>query len=66
MDACQNCVMMDAMAGNQLGNQTEMHLLAFNYSVWWKYKLCVECAFYNGFFTKELVVLFQVFLQSCY
>ena len=29
MDACQNCVMMNAMAGNQLGDQTEMHLLAF-------------------------------------
>ena len=43
MDACQNCVTMDAMAGNQ-GTKQKCTNWRFNYSVWWKCKLCVECA----------------------
>ena len=63
-DACQNCVVMDAMVRNQLGDQKGTYY-CFNYSVWWKCKLSVECPFYKGFFVDELVVLFQVFLLSC-
>ena len=45
--------MMDAMAGNQLGDQTKCTNFHYNCSVRWRCNLDDECPFYNFFFHRR-------------
>ena len=62
---CLSKVCHDGCDGKESVRGPKCTYYCFNYSVWWKCKLGVECPFYKGFFGEELVVLFQVFLLGC-